>query len=180
MRWDYKLVTYSLLTYAIYGVLNLFDLNSFVVPLPLSFILAPLITIVFCLKTTISINTLLYLGIPLIMLKDLFIYYDEVIGIALIILGIISWITLGILLIKRPNNNFFIKTSGVLLICSPLLLLNWKALSLVYLIILLISSVKTLQIEDLSLNKPLERSLLILIFINALYLLNEVSIGLVS
>jgi hypothetical protein len=179
MRWDYKLVTYSLLTYGIYGVINLFQLYSFVVPLPLSFILAILLSLVFCFRTIISINTILYLGIPLIMLKDLIIFYNEFIGIVFIILGIISWIVLGILLVRVANNNF-IKTTGVLLICSPILLLNWVTLSLVYLIILLLFSIKTLQSKELNLSIPLERSLLILIFIDTLYLLNEASIGMVS
>lgn len=174
MRWDYKLVSYLLLTYFIYGIVNLLALNDFVVPLPLSFIFAPLIALTFAIKTKPSLYTLLFLAIPLLMLKDLIIYYNETLGIILSIIGLLSWMILGGLLLKK-SKSFFLKVSAIGLLIAPLLLIGIQYLSFAYLTILLIASYKTLQDENNKLQEPLERSLLLFTFINALYILNEVS-----
>lgn len=180
MRWDYKLVSYSLLIYFTYGILNLLDLNDFVVPLPLSFIFTIIISIVFSFKTKLSIYTSIFTGIPLLILKDLFIYNYEWTGIIFIILSLISWMVLGLLLIKYAEKNSYILTTGVLLIFAPILLINSLILSLGYLTILLLISFYILQKGFLRTNIPLERSLLMLSFIITLFLINEASVFLVS
>ena len=179
MRWDYKLVSYLLLTYFIYGVFNWFSLSDFVVPLPLSFIFAPLIAFTFVIKTKPSIYSILYLAIPLIMLKDLFIYYNENLGIAFIVVSILSWMILGGLLFKESKNNLLTKASAIGLLASPILIIGNHNLNLGYLLIILFTSFKTLQTNN-NIKEPLERSLLLFSFINALYLLNETSIWLVG
>lgn len=174
MRWDYKLVSYLLLTYFIYGLINWFSLSDFVVPLPLSFIFAPLIALTFIIKTKPSIHTFLYLAIPLLMLKDLVIYFNEIVGIICSIIGLIAWMVLGGLLFKSTERSFFTNISAFGLLAAPLLLIGNQYLSLGYLIILLFTSYRILQSEN-KLKEALERSLLLFTFINALYILNEFS-----
>jgi hypothetical protein len=108
------------------------------------------------------------------MLKDLIIYYNETLGIILSIIGLLSWMILGGLLLKK-SKSFFLKVSAIGLLIAPLLLIGIQYLSFAYLTILLIASYKTLQDENNKLQEPLERSLLLFTFINALYILNEVS-----
>lgn len=180
MRWDYKLVSYLLLIYFFYGLINLLELSDFVVPLPLSFIFTLLTSFLFSLKTKFSICTFLFFCIPLIMLKDLFIYNYELLGVILILLSVTSWITLGILLIRHDNESTLVKITGILLICSPILFISYQITSSIYLITLLIVSFKTLQKNSLVSNIPLERSLLALTFLIALFLLNETSNWLVD
>lgn len=180
MRWDYKLVAYLLLTYFISGVLNYFSLNAFVVPLPLSFLFAPLIALTFALKTKPSFYTLLFFGIPLLMLKDLIIYYNENLGILFIVLSLVSWLILGGLILKRAKSSLLLKLNGVSLLAASILLVGNAYLSAGYLSLVLITSFKTLQTNTKQLSEPLERSLLLVAFITALYFLNETSIWLVS
>ena len=174
MRWDYKLVYYLLLTYFIYGVFNWLSLSDFVVPLPLSFIFAPLIAFTFIIKTKPSLYSLLFLAIPLLMIKDLIIYYNETLGITLSIIGLFSWMALGGILLKNYKDNLFIKITAIGLLIAPILLLGNQYLTLGYLAILLFTSFKILQNNN-SLKEPIERALLLFTFINALYALNEFS-----
>lgn len=180
MRWDYKLVIYLLLTYFIYGVINLLELNNFVVPLPLSFIMAIIVSLAFIFKTKPSIYSILIIGIPLVMIKDLIIFYDEKLGITMTILGLISWMWLGLLLINYSKKNTLTRLTGAFLIMTPVLLFNHTTLTLIFISTILILSYLTLQKNILSKKNALERSLLTLSFILAMFLLNEVSIWLVS
>ena len=77
---------------------------------------------------------------------------------------------------RSTVENLFIQINGIGLLAAPILLVGNQYLSFGYLIILLFANYKIIQIDNNNnLKEPLERSLLLFTFINALYLLNEVS-----
>ncbi len=179
MRWDYKLVYYLLLTYFMYGLFNWFSLGDFVVPLPLSFVFAFIIPVAYLFATKPSLYNLLYLSIPLLLFKDLVIYYNENIGIGLILTSLTAFVALGIILLTKKAKNRLISTNGILFTIAPILLIGNNILSVSYIALTALLTFRNIQSEFIK-HIPLERALLTSLFIQVLFLLNECSNWLVK
>lgn len=179
MRWDYKLVYYLLLTYFMYGLFNWFSLGDFVTPLPLSFVFGLIIPLTFLLTTKPSFYSVLFFTIPLLLFKDLIIYYNENMGIGFIITSLVSFMILGLVTLKKSAKNKLIQINGLLFTLIPILLLNNKIISIVYIAFTALITFKSLQTELIK-HPPLERALLSSFFIQSLFLMNEASIWLVG
>lgn len=179
MRWDYKLVYYLLLTYFMYGLFNWFYLGDFITPLPLSFVFGLIIPIAFLLKTKLTLYSILFLTIPLLLFKDLIIYYNENIGAIFIIVSLTSFVVLGLILLKRYTQNKLILINSLLIMLSPILLIGNNNLSTVYITLTAFITFKSLQLDIIK-DLVLERTLLISFFIQTLFLLNETSNWLVA
>jgi hypothetical protein len=157
-----------------YGLFNWFSLGDFVVPLPISFVFAAIIPLVFIFTTKPSYHSLLYLTIPLLLFKDLVIYDNEAIGIGFIITSVIALTSLGIIILKQYYQQTLIRFNGLLLISTPILLIGNNKLSILLIALTTFTTYRTLQAEQVQ-QVSLERSLLITLFIHSLFLLNETS-----
>ncbi len=180
MKWDIKLVAYSLLIYFTFGLINLISLGDFVVPLPLSYIFCTIISLIYFFTSKISIHSLLFICIPLIVLKDLIIHYNLTYGKILIISSIISWGVFGILLLIKFRNQILSNLLGIALIFLPIILLNHSYISIPYLLLVLFLNFKVIQKQLFSVSQIFERINLLIALIIGLFLLNELSIYLVN
>lgn len=174
MIWERKIVYYLLLTYFIYGILNIIYLGDFVVPLPISFLFIIIVSFLFIITSKFSYYTLICLTIPFLVLKDLIIFYNKNIGIVMLLLGIISMFFLGIKIINRIKNNRTILILGLLLILSPIHLINIDEVSIVYSIIMVFTILKLLQ-SSIKLDKRVEKTIFIVLFVKTIFLLNNIS-----
>lgn len=179
MQWDKKLVYYLLLTYFMYGLFSWPVLRDFVVPLPMSFIFTIVVVIVFLIKTELTIFSLFYLTIPLLIFKDLIMYENPVIGKLLTQIGIFSYIPLAIIIYIQNRKNWLLILNSLLFLLSPILLFNNVIISLSLIAITTLITFRNLNSET-QFSNPLKRVLLMTFLINTLFLLNELSIWLVT
>ena len=99
MKLDVKIPLYLFLAYALYGVTYLFSDGVYVVPLPMLFILVPIVSVFFIITTKINKFSIFFLLIPLSLMSDKISQYNVLLSDYLTLLSIFSFAVLGIFLI---------------------------------------------------------------------------------
>jgi hypothetical protein len=119
---DKKVVNYALLTYLVYGLTYIFILRGFVVPLPMIYVIVPCIAIFFFFRTIKSWFSLLFLLLPLVVMKDLLFEWPQKWVELITLIGFISWSLTGGLVYRTFPSQISFKTTAILLIFTPILL----------------------------------------------------------
>ncbi len=138
MEIEIKIVKYVLLTYIIYGVMNIFILNNFVVPLPIIYFAIPLIALYFFWLSIRSRLSWFFIALPFIVIKDILMDFNINIVAIVSILSLVSWVLFGFLILKQKwLVSPLQKAYGIVLIGSIFTLfptsfnLNWIILPLI-------------------------------------------------
>ena len=124
MEKEIKLVKYVLLTYIMYGLMNVFILNDFVVPLPIIYIAIPLVAVYFfwlSIRTSLSWFLLI---IPFIVLKDIMMDFNVNLVAIVTIVSLVSWVLFGVVILKQKYVvSIAQKVYGIFLLATVLSLL---------------------------------------------------------
>jgi hypothetical protein len=121
---EIKIVKYVLLTYIIYGVMNIFILNNFVVPLPIIYFAVPLIAVYFFWLSIRSRLSWFLIALPFIVIKDVLMDFNVNLVAILSIISLVSWVLFGFLILQQKWVVSPIqKVYGIVLIVSVFTLL---------------------------------------------------------
>lgn len=124
MEKEIKIVKYVLLTYVMFGLMNVFILKDFVVPLPIIYIAIPMVAIYFFILSIRSALSWFFIIIPLIVLKDIMMDYNINFVAIISLISLITWVVFGIvILLKTQHKSNFITFYSVFLMISVLTLL---------------------------------------------------------
>ena len=124
MEIEIKIVKYVLLTYIIYGVMNIFILNNFVVPLPIIYFAVPLIAVYFFWLSIRSRLSWFLIALPFIVIKDVLMDFNVNLVAILSIISLVSWVLFGFLILQQKWVVSPIqKVYGIVLIVSVFTLL---------------------------------------------------------
>jgi hypothetical protein len=175
-----KIVYYGLLTYIAYGVSYIFILKDFVVPLPLIYLLVPGVALYFFVRSITSIQALLFLFLPLVVMKDLLFEWPEKWVELITFLGIISWSMAGFLIIRTQNSSTLKNILGYHLLLTPLVLLPFLLdYTVWWFISIAILSLIYLQSDDTPIDTKPEKThyrIILLVFLmNALFAITFIS-----
>jgi hypothetical protein len=114
---EIKIVKYVLLTYVMYGLMNVFILKDFVVPLPIIYIVIPLVAVYFFILSIRSSLSWFFIFIPLVVLKDVMMEYNINFVAIISIISLFTWVIFGIVIYNQTTHK-----SKLLLIYSILIM----------------------------------------------------------
>jgi len=184
LKWDVKIALYLFLAYALYGISYLFSDGNYVVPLPMLFILVPIVSMSFFFTSGFNKYSILFLLLPLGVMSDWISQINPGISGVLAITNIAAWAALGLLLFfnkeyqVQANKNTLLYSFPIASMCALLFLLNNPLLNVfLFLLIGITASLITREDEEkYNLNTSVRRLMILSSFIAWLYLITMLSV----
>lgn len=184
MKWDIKIALYLFLAYALYGISYLFSDGDYVVPLPMLFILMPIVSMSFFFTSGFSKYSIFFLLLPLGAMSDWISQINSGVSGVLAITNIAAWAVLGLLLFfnkeyqVQANKNRLLYSFPVASMCALLFLLNIPLVNIfVFLLIGITASLIIREDEEkYNLNTSVRRLMILSSFIAWLYLISTLSV----
>jgi len=184
LKWDVKIALYLFLAYALYGISYLFSDGDYVVPLPMLFILMPIVSMVFFFTSGINKYSIFFLLLPLGVMSDWISQINSGISGILAIANIAAWVALGLLLFfnkeyqGQANKNVLLYSFPIASMCALLFLLNIPLLNIfVFLLIGITASFLIREDEEkYNLNTSVRRLMILSSFIAWMYLISMLSV----
>jgi len=181
MKWDKKLALYLILIYFIYALSNSLTLGDFVPPIPLFPFLIPFLGLAYFFRTPVSVISVIMLvisfGVPIQMLIFLHPFFIQVMSFSALICMLLS----GCLMARYFYLNHKIYYNFlwcIVMMVSPILIIDDKLVMFVYFMTLGLSSVICLKSNSFNHSNSTSEYRLILLmgFISILYSINFISI----
>ncbi|MDC0314115.1 hypothetical protein OAL26_03215 [Flavobacteriales bacterium] len=184
MKWDVKIALYLFLAYALYGISYLFSDGGYVVPLPMLFILMPIVSMSFFFTSGFNKYSIFFLLLPLGAMSDWISQINSGVSGVLAITNIAAWAALGLLLFfnkeyqQQANKNRLLYSFPVASMCALLFLLNNPLLNIsVFLLIGITTSLIIREDEEkYNLNTSVRRLMILSSFISWMYLITVLSV----
>ncbi len=95
LEFDIKIFRYALLTYILYGVFSLIQLGAFVVPLPMVFIIVPLVAVIYTIRNQFVYQSILLITMPIVVLEELWMGQSPLIIRIVLLAAIVLWAIWG-------------------------------------------------------------------------------------
>jgi len=95
LDFDVKVLRYSLLTYIMYGVFSVFNLGAFVVPLPMVFIIVPVVALIYAVRNQFVYQSIILLLLPVVVLEEIWMGDSPFLMRSLLLLVILVWAIWG-------------------------------------------------------------------------------------
>ena len=184
MKWDVKIAFYLFLAYAFYGISYLFSDGDYVVPLPMLFILIPIVSLVLFFTSGFNKYSIFFLLLPLGIMSDRISQVNSGISGVLALINIVGWIALGLMLFfnkeyqGQANKNILLYSFPIASISALLFLINIPLLNIsVFLLIGITTSVLIrVDEEKYNLNTSIRRLMILSSFISWMYLISMLSV----
>jgi len=184
LKWDVKIALYLFLAYALYGISYLFSDGGYVVPLPMLFILMPIVSMSFFFTSGFNKYSIFFLLLPLGAMSDWISQINSGVSGVLAITNIAAWAALGLLLFfnkeyqQQANKNRLLYSFPVASMCALLFLLNNPLLNIsVFLLIGITTSLIIREDEEkYNLNTSVRRLMILSSFISWMYLITVLSV----
>ena len=184
MKWDVKIALYLFLAYAFYGISYLFSDGDYVVPLPMLFILMPIVSMSFFFTSEFNKYSIFFLLLPLGVMSDWISQINSGISGVLAIINIAAWAALGLLLFfnkeyqVQANKNILLYSFPIASACALLFLINSPLLNIsVFLLIGITTSLIIREDEEnYNLNTSVRRLMILSSFTSWMYLATKLSV----
>jgi len=184
LKWDVKIALYLFLAYALYGISYLFSDGDYVVPLPMLFILMPIVSMSFFFTSGFNKYSIFFLLLPLGVMSDWISQINLGISGVLAIINIAAWAALGLLLFfnkeyqQQANKNISLYSFPLASMCVLLFLLNNPLLNVfVFLLIGITASFLIREDEEeYHLNTSVRRLMILSSFTSWMYLISMLSV----
>jgi hypothetical protein len=183
---EIKLVKYVLLTYIMYGLMNVFIIKNFVVPLPIIYFAIPIVALYFFVKSYRSLLALNFLLIPFVIIKDILVEFHPNLVFTITLISLLSWVFIGfyVLIHSKPKNKVSYFFGGVLILSFLVLLPSEINLSNFLLPLIGLASLLFIISTDTSIEtsqeKIIVRFALLFVLISGLFVSTLLSIFLIS
>lgn len=182
-KFDVKVLRYALLTYVMYGVFSIFNLGAFVVPLPMVFIIVPLVAAIYIVRNKFAYQSIVLLVLPIVVLDELWMGSSPVFMRMFLLLAIAIWVFWGSSFLwkeelKNTQKSLIMGVSQFFLILT--IIDNIGAVSYLGMVVPFIGAFLYYQVNknNKSIYKDL-RVVLLLILIALLYFITLGSLALV-